>query len=189
MGWIVEYPAQIMVWIDDFIPFWPSHFLHCEVAKRCPALEIIPSWKYIGLLYAKEIDRAVISSFPSKMISSIFSIMALAAPVVFGLTPLQTFYPPNLNDTSYITNSSLGTYGGVYQAPTRDPNTSAPYGSYDYCTMPHPRAQEYQLPEAVKSGSVKANLVYLEYLQRHQRRTPYNILPGGEVIRLFDPIT
>jgi hypothetical protein len=115
------------------------------------------------------------------MVSLIFGIVGFAAPVVLGLTPLETFYPPNLNDTSYITNSSLGTYGGVYQAPTREANTSAPYGTYDYCTMPHPRVQEYPLPEPVKNGSVKANIVYLEYLQRHQRRTPYNILPGGEV--------
>lgn len=113
------------------------------------------------------------------MLSFIGTVL-VAAPVVVGLTPLETFYPP-LNDTSYIANASLGTYGGVYQAPTRDANTSAPYGTYDYCTMPHPRVEEYELPEPIKNGSVKASLVYLEYLQRHQRRTPYNILPGGEV--------
>ena len=117
----------------------------------------------------------------SEMVSLLFSIAGFAVPVVYGLTPLQTFYPPTLNDTSYITNATLGTYGGVYQSPTREANTSLPYGTYDYCQMPHPRAQEYPLPEAVKNGSVKANIVYLEYLQRHQRRTPYNILPGGEV--------
>jgi hypothetical protein len=123
------------------------------------------------------------------MVSLIFGIVGFAAPVVYGLTPLQTFYPPNLNDTSYITDSSLGTYGGIYQSPTRDANTSLPYGTYDYCQMPHPRAQEYQLPEAIKNGSVKANIVYLEYLQRHQRRTPYNILPGGEVSPVNQPVT
>jgi acid phosphatase len=115
------------------------------------------------------------------MVSLIFVIVGFAAPVVFGLTPLQTFYPPTLNDTSYITDSSRGTYGGIYQSPTREPNASLPYGTYDYCQMPHPRVQEYQLPEPVRNGSVRAKIVYLEYLQRHQRRTPYNILPGGEV--------
>jgi acid phosphatase len=58
--------------------------------------------------------------------------------VAFSLTPLETFYPPNLNDTSYISNSSIGTYGGVYQAST-NANESSPYGTYNYCTMPHPR--------------------------------------------------
>jgi 2-phosphoxylose phosphatase len=100
--------------------------------------------------------------------------------LVLGLTPEQTFYPP-LNDTSYISNSSFGTYGGTYQAPTNGPSEGSPYGVYDYCSMPHPRAQEYQLPEALANGHLQGKIVYLEYLQRHQRRTPYNILPGGEV--------
>lgn len=51
--------------------------------------------------------------------------------------------------------------------------------------MPHPRVSEYQLPAPVANGSVKAEIVYLEYLQRHQRRTMYNVLPSGEV-SLFD---
>jgi acid phosphatase len=100
---------------------------------------------------------------------------------VLGLTPEETFYPPTLNDTAYISNSSIGTYGGIYQAPVNGPTEGSPYGTYDYCSMPHPRAQEYELPAALTSGSVKGELVYLEYLQRHQRRSPYNILPGGEV--------
>ncbi|KAF4632752.1 hypothetical protein G7Y89_g5365 [Cudoniella acicularis] len=107
-------------------------------------------------------------------------IIVAGARLALGFTPLETFYPPGLNDTSYISNSSIGTYGGVYQAPTREASTSAAYGTYDYCTMPHPRAQEYPLPGPVAKGTVKAKIVYLEYLQRHQRRTPYNILPGGE---------
>ena len=123
------------------------------------------------------------------MYSAMLATLGFAVPIARGLTPLQTFYPPNLNDTAYITNTTLGTYGGVYQAPTREANTSAPYGSYDYCTMPHPRAHEYSLPQPVGNGSVKASIVYLEYLQRHQRRTPYNILPGGEVLPLILSIT
>ncbi len=111
----------------------------------------------------------------------IVALAAATAHTAQGLTPLQTFYPPQLNDTFYISNASIGTYGGVYQSPTRGPNTTAPYGTYDYCAMPHPRVQEYLLPDPIQNGFIKANLVYLEYLQRHQRRTPYNILPGGEV--------
>lgn len=115
------------------------------------------------------------------MFSWSIALVGVTVPVALGLTPLETFYPPTLNDTAYISNASIGTYGGIYQAPTRGENTGNPYGSYDYCTMPHPRTEEYELPEPVKNGSVRASLVYLEYLQRHQRRTPYNILPGGEV--------
>ncbi|KAJ5675182.1 uncharacterized protein N7477_005116 [Penicillium maclennaniae] len=97
-----------------------------------------------------------------------------------GLSPLDTFYPPTLDDTAYISNSSIGTYGGIYKAPTNGPTGGTPYGTYDYCSMPHPRTKEYELPEPIANGSVKGKLVYLEYLQRHQRRSPYNILPGGE---------
>ncbi|KAH8705230.1 putative histidine acid phosphatase [Talaromyces proteolyticus] len=102
------------------------------------------------------------------------------AGAVLALTTEQSFYPPTLNDTSYISNSSIGTYGGIYKAPTNGPTAGTPYGVYDYCSMPHPRVEEYKLPDALTNGSVKGKLVYLEYLQRHQRRSPYNILPGGE---------
>lgn len=107
-------------------------------------------------------------------------ILGVAGPVL-GLSPLDTFYPPSLNHTSYISNGSIETHGGNYEAPTDGPAEGEPYGIYDYCSMPHPRAQEYVLPGPIANGAVKGKLVYLEYLQRHQRRSPYNILPGGEV--------
>lgn len=103
------------------------------------------------------------------------------ASTALGLSA-DTFYPPTLNDTAYIGNSSTGTYGGIYKAPTNGPTSGTPYGIYDYCSMPHPRSEEYEVPNALANGSAKGKLVYLEYLQRHQRRSPYNILPGGEVI-------
>lgn len=108
-----------------------------------------------------------------------------AAGAVLGLSKENTFYPPTLNDTAYISNSSIGTYGGIYKAPTNGPTGGTPYGTYDYCSMPHPRPEEYELPQALTTGSTKGKLVYLEYLQRHQRRSPYNILPGGEVMVLL----
>lgn len=115
------------------------------------------------------------------MIAQIAGAAALFNPLALGKTPTDTFYPPNLSDTAYISNTSLGTYGGVYSAPTRSENSSQPYGTYNYCTMPHPRALEYEMPEAISNGSVNGSLYYLQYLQRHQRRTPYNIFPYGEV--------
>ncbi|KAJ5135777.1 Histidine phosphatase superfamily clade-2 [Penicillium bovifimosum] len=96
------------------------------------------------------------------------------------VSPADTFYPPTLNSTAYISNSSIGTYGGTYEAARNGPAGGTPYGIYSYCSMPHPRSPEYELPEALTNGSADAKLVYLEYLQRHERRSPYNILPGGE---------
>lgn len=92
------------------------------------------------------------------------------------LSPVDTFYPSGLNDTSYISNSALGTNGGIYSAPANRASQGSPFGVYDYCSMPHPRVNEYELP-----NDRHAKLVYLEYLQRHQRRTMYNLAPGGEV--------
>ncbi|KAF7596674.1 hypothetical protein BBP40_000596 [Aspergillus hancockii] len=94
-----------------------------------------------------------------------------------SLASRDTFYPP-LNHSIYITNASLGTYGGIYSAPADQPSPIDDV--YNYCTMPHPHPETYTLPSPVANQSVSARLVYLEYLQRHQRRTPYNILPGGE---------
>ncbi|CAK7230513.1 hypothetical protein SCUCBS95973_007599 [Sporothrix curviconia] len=98
-----------------------------------------------------------------------------AAVVAATMSPVDTFYPAALNDTSYITNSSIGTYGGTYSAPANKLSGGSPYGVYDYCTMPHPRVSEYTMP-----SDPHAKLVHLEYMQRHQRRTMYNLAPGGE---------
>ncbi|KAL2812307.1 histidine phosphatase superfamily [Aspergillus granulosus] len=92
---------------------------------------------------------------------------------------IDSFYPP-LNHTTYITNASLGTYGGVFNAPADKASPPPTEVIYNYCSMPHPHEDTYELPKPVANRSVKAKLVYLEYLQRHQRRTPYNVLPGGE---------
>ncbi|ESZ93517.1 putative histidine acid phosphatase [Sclerotinia borealis F-4128] len=100
----------------------------------------------------------------------------------FALSPLESFYPIGLNDTLYISNTSLGSYGGIYYAPGKTISLNVRYGAYDYCSMPHPRIPEYQLPAPIANGSVKAEIVYLEYLQRHQRRTMYNVLPSGEIV-------
>ncbi|CAG8362180.1 unnamed protein product [Penicillium salamii] len=108
------------------------------------------------------------------------NLIFLSAGAALALNPRDTFYPPNLSDPAYIANSSIGTYGGIYKADTNGPTGGTPYGTYDYCSMPHPRSEEYGTPEALTNGSTKGKLVYLEYLQRHQRRSPYNILPGGE---------
>lgn len=98
---------------------------------------------------------------------------------------VSSFYPPGINSTSYITNFTSDSLGGIdaYTAPTRGPTAGTPYGVYDYCSMPHLRKEQYQIPAAVQGNGTqsKGRLVYLEYLQRHQRRTAYNILPGGEV--------
>lgn len=116
-----------------------------------------------------------------QLLGNMRNLIFLSAGAALALNPRDTFYPPTLSDPAYIANGSIGTYGGIYKADTNGPTGGTPYGTYDYCSMPHPRSEEYGLPEALTNGSTKGKLVYLEYLQRHQRRSPYNILPGGEV--------
>ena len=101
-------------------------------------------------------------------------------PLSVSPTSIGTFYPP-LNSTSFISNVSLGSYGGIYSAPATQASYPSKDGIYDYCSMPHPNKDLYSLPSPVADQTVQADIVYLEYLQRHQRRTPYNILPSGEV--------
>ncbi|APA10747.1 hypothetical protein SS1G_12383 [Sclerotinia sclerotiorum 1980 UF-70] len=114
--------------------------------------------------------------------SHIFFVFLAGVRKTIAFTPLETFYPIDLNDTSYISNTSLGSYGGIYSISGKSTTSNTTYGTYNYCSMPHPRAQEYQLPGPVANGTVKAGIVYLEYIQRHQRRTMYNVLPSGETV-------
>jgi acid phosphatase len=113
------------------------------------------------------------------MLTFFFSLLFSGA----SLAAVDSFYPP-LNHTTYITNNSLGSYGGEFNAPSNHASATGDSG-YNYCSMPHPHVDTYSLPRPVANHSVSAKLVYLEYLQRHQRRTPYNILPGGEVCLVY----
>ena len=117
---------------------------------------------------------------PSKMFSMGLSLIIPSEP---SISPVDSFYPP-LDSVKYITDSTHGTFGGVYNAPVNEAKHVVS-GAYDYCSMPHPHPRHYQLPSPVQNHSVQAQLVYVEYMQRHQRRTPYNILPGGEVSIAF----
>lgn len=117
---------------------------------------------------------------PSKMFSMALSLISSPQSTI---SQESSFYPP-LDSISFITDGTYGTFGGVFSAPAGDASPTASE-AYNYCTMPHPRPDTYQPPSPVRNHSVEAQLVYVEYTQRHQRRTAYNILPGGEV---GDPI-
>jgi len=57
------------------------------------------------------------------------------------------WHPPNatwINDLSSIVNGT-GTYGFVFNSSQLPDEVS--YGTYNWCNMPHVRAQEYQVPD------------------------------------------
>ncbi|MCJ1309782.1 hypothetical protein MMC25_003443 [Agyrium rufum] len=79
------------------------------------------------------------------------------------------WYPPNasaINDLSQVINGT-GVYGFVFSSSTLPPGV--PYGTYDWCNMPHVRREEYVVPRKEDGWSLQ----YVELIHRHHKRTPY----------------
>ncbi|PSN60724.1 phosphoglycerate mutase-like protein [Corynespora cassiicola Philippines] len=70
-----------------------------------------------------------------------------------------------INDLDKVLNGT-GTNGFVFNSSALPPGT--PYGTYNWCNMPHVRAEEY--PRVNNSDFV---LEYVEVIHRHHKRTPY----------------
>ncbi|ORY10617.1 histidine acid phosphatase-like protein [Clohesyomyces aquaticus] len=69
-----------------------------------------------------------------------------------------------INDLSQVLNGT-GTHGFIFNSSVLP--TGTPYGSYNWCNMPHVRAKEYPV------ASVEYKLEYVEVIHRHHKRTPY----------------
>ncbi|PSR97343.1 histidine acid phosphatase [Coniella lustricola] len=68
------------------------------------------------------------------------------------------------NLTHVASNATTGVYGFIFNSSSTPDNE---YGTYNWCNMPHTRAQEYVVP------SDEYELVYVELIHRHHKRTPY----------------
>ncbi|KAG8164513.1 hypothetical protein KVR01_006431 [Diaporthe batatas] len=68
------------------------------------------------------------------------------------------------NLTHVVSNSTTGVYGFIYDS-SHTPDEA--YGTYNWCNMPHVRATEYKVPPD------EYELVYVELIHRHHKRTPY----------------
>ncbi|KAF2146196.1 uncharacterized protein K452DRAFT_355633 [Aplosporella prunicola CBS 121167] len=80
---------------------------------------------------------------------------------------VEGWHPPNstwINDLSKAINGT-GVHGFVFNGSELPEGT--PYGMYNWCNMPHVRAEEY--PKA----SDEYQLEYVEVIHRHHKRTPY----------------
>ncbi|KAF4551744.1 Hypothetical protein D9617_12g036330 [Elsinoe fawcettii] len=69
-----------------------------------------------------------------------------------------------VDDLANILNQT-GVYGFIFDS-SKTPD-SVPYSTYNWCNMPHVRAQEY--PRANSSFKLE----YVEVIHRHHKRTPY----------------
>ncbi|RSM06864.1 hypothetical protein CEP52_005540 [Fusarium oligoseptatum] len=76
------------------------------------------------------------------------------------------WYPPSSNQVNNLTGvlHSEGVYGFIYNS-SHTPDDK--YGVYNWCNMPHARKKEYVKP------SDDYELIYVEVIQRHHKRTPY----------------
>lgn len=109
-----------------------------------------------------------IFSHPSTMLWIIaFEAVKGVAQSLDGLYSNITYYPP-INGSTATSNLTWALDGsgapGIYNSSVT-PNGS--YGIYNWCDMPHVRAQNYPRP------AQNMTLQYVEMIQRHQKRTPY----------------
>lgn len=85
--------------------------------------------------------------------------------------------PPNATNTNNLTFavSGVGTNGFIYDSSSTP--TDSEYGVYNYCNMPHVRATEYVVPD-----QAAYQLEYVEVVQRHHKRSPYqsNTFPAED---------
>ncbi|KAK4186052.1 histidine phosphatase superfamily [Podospora australis] len=78
-----------------------------------------------------------------------------------------SWYPPKQTHINNLTNAieGEGVYGYIFNSSDTPDNL---YGVYNWCNMAHVRKKEYVSP------GKEYNLVYVEVIHRHHKRTPYS---------------
>jgi len=72
----------------------------------------------------------------------------------------------------YVESSDIDSVNGVYSG-SQTPH-QFPWNTYNYCNAPHVNAAHYTVP----SNSTGAELVYMNVMVRHHKRTPDNLYPN-----------
>ncbi|WFD28458.1 hypothetical protein MNAN1_003469 [Malassezia nana] len=103
-------------------------------------------------------------------------VSSLALVLVVHAAAVDSFYP-NLTNPNIIEHPP---YDSMMHGAKHETRTGPSDGAYNYCSMPHPSVSFYKEPKPVANGTVKADLHALLYIQRHQKRTAYNLFPYGE---------
>ncbi|KAK3943587.1 histidine phosphatase superfamily [Diplogelasinospora grovesii] len=117
-------------------------------------------------LVAQEIGTMFSTAKPHRLLSGLLSAHTIgtvtAAVDLSWHKPAQT----DINNlTAVATSESSGVYGFIYNT-SQTPDER--YGVYNWCNMPHVRKTEYVKP------SSEYELVYVELMHRHHKRTPYS---------------
>ena len=98
---------------------------------------------------------------------SVVAMLPILSSAIAAASVDVSWYAPNqtlVNSLASAINGS-GVYGFVFNSSTIP--AGVPYGSYNWCNMPHVRRQEY--PSAASGYTLK----YVEVIHRHHKRTPY----------------
>jgi hypothetical protein len=121
--------------------------------------------RFVGLLGILLILQIVVQEIIA--MRSPLRLSAIVAATTYGHYSMAAasvdlgWYPPNATVINNLTNvlATTGVYGFVYN---NSYPTDLPYGTYDWCNMPHVRKQEYQKP----SDEYKLKYVELVSFQR-----------------------
>ncbi|KAF7519072.1 hypothetical protein G7054_g13212 [Neopestalotiopsis clavispora] len=99
--------------------------------------------------------------------SSSIGIFAAILPVAAQAVVDLEWHAPAESDINNITRvfSTQGVYGFIFNSSDTG---DKPYGTYNWCNMPHARKTEYPIP-----SNSDLTLKYVEVIQRHHKRTPY----------------
>lgn len=94
-------------------------------------------------------------------------ILIFPTPLVTVAAISPGWHPPNATNTNNLTFavSGPGANGFIYDSSS---TADSDYGVYNYCNMPHVRAREYVVPD-----QDVYELEYVEVIQRHHKRSPY----------------
>lgn len=105
--------------------------------------------------------------------------LLFSTPLVAGASAAAApgWLPPYATNTNNLTFavSGAGTNGFIYDSSSTPADSE--YGVYNYCNMPHVRATEYVVPD-----QAAYQLEYVEVVQRHHKRSPYqsNTFPAED---------
>lgn len=90
---------------------------------------------------------------------------------------IDTFYP-DIVDPGCVVQTGNSSYSAIPVGSVGGTPDTEKYGEYNYCFMPHPRDDTYELP-----SQKDAQIVALTYVQRHQKRSAYHTFPEEKILR------
>ena len=129
------------------------------VGTICASIYLLDLWKMRNITIAIVASAAGIArAIPQNADSS---------KCISSRSPDTSWHAPNqtvINSLSSVTNNS-GIYDYIFNSSITP--SGVPYSTYNWCNMPHVRAQEYKIPDS------DYQLQYVEVIQRHHKRTPY----------------